>query len=295
MDPDRDLDDYLAVVHQMEPFPRTADEWRERQRLAMPEEFRRHLVGELAGRVVAAATLTDNQWAANAVNVRIVVDAAHRGSGCGRAMVAAVDALLAERAPDEMEVVVADDDESSRAWVERRGFRLYNHMIRSRLDLAEFEAGEHRQAVDRAEAAGIQFDAPDDLDRLYALYARLVVDTPDRLEARSREQFRRGLEERTGGVVLVASDGEVWTGLAIAAPSGDDGAFNEFTGVLPEHRGRGIATALKILVSEELVRQGRRWVQTMNNALNGPMLAVNRSLGYRPEAGRLFLRRKLAT
>lgn len=46
MDPDRDLDGYLDVVHQMEPFPYTAEEWRERQRLAVPGEFRRHLVGE---------------------------------------------------------------------------------------------------------------------------------------------------------------------------------------------------------------------------------------------------------
>src|SRR5262245_16725786 len=109
MDPDRDLDGYLDVVHQMEPFPHNADEWRERQRLAVPGLFRHHLVGELDDRIVAVAVALDSEVAANGVYARIVVDRAHRGRGCGRVMAAAIDALLVERAPDEVECVVADD------------------------------------------------------------------------------------------------------------------------------------------------------------------------------------------
>ena len=240
---------------------------------------------------MAVGAVLDNEVTANGVFMRIVVDRSHRGRGRGRAMAAAIEPLLVERAPDVIECVVADDDDSSRAWAERRGFRLYNHMIRSRLDLTAFDAAAHRHAVDRGQAGGIRFTPPDDPERLYELYARLVVDTPDNLDAPGREHFRRMVEDREGAFVLVAGDGPVWAGLAIATPSGDDGAFNDFTGVLPEHRGRGIATALKVLVSDELARRGRRWVMTMNNARNGAMLAVNGSLGYRREAGRMFLRR----
>src|SRR5215472_18997953 len=106
LDAERDLEGYLAVVHQIDRFPRSAEGWRERQRHAGPEEFRRFLVGELDGRIVAIAALLDNVMATNAVVARLVVDARRRGRGHGRAMAAAAQALLAERGtpPDAIDV-----------------------------------------------------------------------------------------------------------------------------------------------------------------------------------------------
>ena len=46
-------------------------------------------------------------------------------------------------------------------------------------------------------------------------------------------------------------------------------------------------------MSEELVARGTGWVETTDNALNAPMLAVNRALGYRPAEGQLYPRRAL--
>jgi GNAT superfamily N-acetyltransferase len=296
LDAEGDLDGYLQVVHQVDRFPRTAAEWRERQRLAGPDAFRRHLVGELDGRIAAVGLVVDNDMATNAIVARVVVDAGHRRRGHGRAMAAAIEALVTERvpAPEAMDVRVRDDDPDSRAWAERRGFRLHNHAIGSRLDLASFDAGENRHAVARAEAAGLRFETPDDGGRLYELYARLLPDAPDRLEPPSRDWFDRRRAEHPDAIHLVAVDaGGTWVGLAIASSAEDGGAWNDFTGVAPEHRGRGIARALKVLVAEELAARGRRWVETTNNALNEPMLAVNRALGYRPVEGMLFLRRAL--
>ena len=124
LDAEHDLDGYLAVVHQVDRFPRSAAEWRERQRPAGTDAFRRYLVGQLGDRIAAVAAVLDSNMAANGVVVRIVVDARLRGRGHGRAMAATVDALLAGRVrePDEIEVPVRDDDPISRAWAERRGF-----------------------------------------------------------------------------------------------------------------------------------------------------------------------------
>jgi GNAT superfamily N-acetyltransferase len=295
LDAERDLSGYLDVVHQVDRFPRTAEEWLERQRMAGPDAFRRYLVGELDGRIVAAAALLDNEMAPTAVTARVVVDAALRGRGHGRAMEAAVEAALTERAraPDAIEVRVRDDDPTSRAWAERRGFRLHNHSISSRLDLAKFDASRHRDAVARAEAAGLRFEEPDDWDRLYELFAALLPDAPDRLVAPGRDWFHRMRSENSDAVHLVAVDGTAWAGLAIASIRRAGGASNDFTGVSPGHRGRGIARALKVLVSQELAARGCGWVETTNNALNAPMLAVNRSPGYVPLEGQLYLRRAL--
>src|SRR5215467_11154256 len=118
LDAERDLDGYLEILHQVDRFPRSAEEWWERQRQAGRDEFRRYLVGEVDGRIVAIAALQDNVMASNAVVVRLVVDAAMRGRGHGRAMAAALEALLAERvtAPDGLDVRLRDDDPASRAW-----------------------------------------------------------------------------------------------------------------------------------------------------------------------------------
>jgi len=293
MDPQRDIDGFLRVSHQADPFPRTPAEWFERVRLAEPDAFRRFLVGEVDGEIVAIGVVLDNDLVANGVMARLVVDAAHRGRGHGAALAAALEALLPERdRPSAIfSVRVSDDDGVSRAWAERRGFRLHSHGIRSRLDLAAFDAGAHRAVVDRALAAGYRFEPPDDDDRLYDLYAVLIQDVPDDFDPPSREAFDRQSRLQRDVVRLVATHGSDWAGLALLSPAGADGAWNAFTGVLPEHRGHGVATALKVLAADEARRAGRDWIETMNHAHNAAMLAVNRSLGYRRVAGNLFMQR----
>ncbi|HXM58258.1 MAG TPA: GNAT family N-acetyltransferase [Candidatus Dormibacteraeota bacterium] len=291
MHPERDLDDYLRVLHEAEPYPRTSDEWWERQRLAPADAFRRFFVGVLDGEVIAIGGLTENDFAANGLQARIVVSVAHRGRGHGGAMAEALDVQVAERRPDTLDASLSDADEQSRAWAERRGFQPHSHTIRSRLDLARYDAAVHRDAVARAEAAGYRFEEPNDLDRLYELFAALVVDVPEPTDPPDREWFRRQTEERPALSRLVACHGDEWAGMVEVAPTGTDGALNAFTGVRPEHRGRGLARALKIIATEATIRQGRAWIETVNHAANGPMLAVNRSLGYRRVSGNLFLRR----
>jgi RimJ/RimL family protein N-acetyltransferase len=288
-----DVHGYVRLVSQAEPSPLTADDWRERQRRAHPGAYRRFLVGELDGEIVVAGSLLDSGLMANGVAARIVVDAAHRGRGYGTAMAAALDALVAERVPASVEVRIQDTDPASRAWAEARGFRLQRHMVRSRLELPGFDAARHRPAVERAEAAGLRFEpvGDDEVDRLYELYAALISGMPEELDPQPLEAFRHQYGGRPGQVRLVVRDGATWAGMALAQPQGADGAWNAFTGVLAAYRGRGLATALKVLALERLQRDGRAWIETANTVGNAPMLAVNRALGYRPVAGILFLRR----
>ena len=73
MHPERDLDDYLRVLHEEDPYPRSAAEWLERQRMAAPDAFRRFLVGVLDGEVIAIGGLTDNDFTTNGLQARLVV------------------------------------------------------------------------------------------------------------------------------------------------------------------------------------------------------------------------------
>lgn len=54
----------------------------------------------------------------------------------------------------------------------------------------------------------------------------------------------------------------------------------ELTGVVPECRGLGIATALKLKTVEYARQHGYLEIRTWNNSKNGPMLAINGKLGF---------------
>jgi GNAT superfamily N-acetyltransferase len=242
------------------------------------------------GELIAIAQVLDDEFLADGVGVRLVVDEAHRGRGYGRAMAAALERAIAERAPAMVEVRVVDGDRASREWAERRGFRVHHRMVRSYLHVDDFRPDRHRAVVERVEAAGLRLERSSDEDRLYDLFARLIRDSPDAPEVPSRQWFSRNAAQ-PGVIHLVARDGATWAGMASSLPRGPHDAWNGFTGVLPEYRGRGVARALKATLTAEVVRQGRRRIGTSNNAENAPMLAVNRALGYRVEAVVLFMRR----
>ena len=295
LDPERDLDAYLALFNQVRARPVTRQQWLQAQARA-GEGMRLRLVGESAGRVVSIASLVDAAFAADAVSTWIATDPERRRQGHGRAMMAAAEEALAERRPAEIWTDVRDDDAESLAWAERRGFAVFNHTFASRLDLAAFDPAPHRYAVENAEAAGLRFTpfgSGDDPDRLYELYARLFADAPDdSLRPPDRARFQREVLDRAGTVTLLACAGDEPVGLAIVVPHGDDQFGNALTGVVPDHRGRGLARALKVLSAEAARAAGARWLVTGNNARNAPMLAVNEALGYRREAGILHLRRR---
>lgn len=277
---------------QGEAVPVTRETWWDSERRAAPDAFRRHLMGEVEGNAVAIASVLDHPFVDDGVALRMVVDRARRRQGNGRAMMAAVEALLAERRPRSVDAMVRDDDPGSRAWIERRGFVLQDHAYPSRLDLERFDPAPHRPAIERAEAAGMAFEVANDLDRLFDLFVVLMRDIPDSLGAGSRDQFIRDMGG-AGTLPLVAAEAGRWVGMALVTPRETDGAHNAFTGVLPEYRGRGLARALKTLAAERTRAWGRRWILTANNALNTPMLAVNDALGYERLTGQMFMRKRL--
>jgi GNAT superfamily N-acetyltransferase len=61
--------------------------------------------------------------------------------------------------------------------------------------------------------------------------------------------------------------------------------LNMFTGTLRAYRGRGLARAVKLATTRWAATNGVTQIFTNNDETNAAMLAVNRSLGYRP-AGR---------
>jgi GNAT superfamily N-acetyltransferase len=86
---------------------------------------------------------------------------------------------------------------------------------------------------------------------------------------------------------LTARDGGTTIGFTSVVPrAGDPEATNTFfTGVHPAARGRGLAASMKARHALVMADRGIKRVYTQNMDGNEPILAANRSLGFRPHGG----------
>jgi GNAT superfamily N-acetyltransferase len=121
--------------------------------------------------------------------------------------------------------------------------------------------------------------------RLYPAARATAVDEPGDVtrDAMSYESFRYeiwdnlGLDRQSSTAAVV--DGEV-VAFSLVERDGDR-MWSDFTGTVPEHRGRGLARLAKTAALHRAAASGVRVAYTSNDAANAPMLAINRRLGYR--------------
>lgn len=224
-----------------------------------------------------------------------------RRQGAGSALLAEVERFAAEHGGSRVVVDVEDTDAASLAYAERRGYTVDRHDWDSTLDLQGFDEAPFAGALARVEASGIRFftlaDRPDVLPGLYQLYGATMVDIPG-YEAKSfmtYETWLNALIEGEGARpdwVIIAGDGDRLVGVTQVVAT-QDHLYTNHTLVDRAYRGRGIALALKLLTIRKGLMHGAPYMRTGNDSLNGPMLAVNRKLGYKPLVGVYSLVRRL--
>lgn len=223
----------------------------------------------------------------------VIVDTALRSQGLGARMAQELHALAESRGAQSLLTVVRDNEPSSRAWAERRSFKLDRHMFESTLNLAEFDPAPF---AGQADLSGLRLAswAEAGTEELKHQFHRLVQQTCKDIPGfdHSEESFAdwhawvfEHSEYRPEGIIL-ALDGEQLVGVTVCRPEGGEGAwYTHYTGVDSAYRGRGLAMALKLASIAVAKAAGAPRMRTNNDSQNGPMLAVNRRLGYQPEAG----------
>lgn len=231
------------------------------------------------------------------------VDIAHQGRGAGSALLTAFEQWAREWGQHALETEVRDDRPEGKSFLEARGFQQTEHYFRSELDLTNFDPAPFMGVLERARANGYRFLSMADLDLEAGKRAVYALDTdctrdepgiapdwePPSYETYEREIFT-GPQFDPGAVFLAVKEGEYagMTGLHFP-PGGTPWTF--FTGVRREHRGQGLAQALKLLAVEYARSRGHARVGTGNHERNQPMLAVNRKFGFQPLPG-VYLYRK---
>jgi mycothiol synthase len=249
------------------------------------------LVGRLDARPVGCGVVyADLPDCAEAHHV-VVPEA--RGRGIGSAFLAELRALIAAAGKRELQGEVREDDEESRAYCERRGFRVVGGEKAVALELETIappapEPPDGVRIVSRAER-------PDLTDALYPVGAEAAEDIPGSPGRPTYEQWRAvdvDRPTRDPTLFFIALVGEEPIGYALIDNFGGRDAFHGLTAVRREWRRRGVATALKQTQIAAAKRAGFRRLVTESEERNLPMRNLNAKLGYRPEPslGTLVLR-----
>ncbi len=224
---------------------------------------------------------------------------AHRGRGVGSAVLATLSDHARGAGSASLIGRLREDDGEARQFAEHRGFEVLSRECPVSLDLSRFD--EPGLELPGVEIVSLE-DRPDLIEAAYGVHAIALRDVPVGSEAPTSRPYDEWVSETVDAPgslpalsLLALVDGEVvgWAGLA--ALSGEEGAAeNLLTGVRPEARGRGIATALKIEQARRARNAGFRRIETVNDEGNAPMRAVNARLGFAPEPTWLLMHGPLA-
>jgi GNAT superfamily N-acetyltransferase len=150
------------------------------------------------------------------------------------------------------------------------GFRLESWRDHTPAEHLDAFAAARSQMVAEAPSGGVDF-ADEHWD------AARILDE----EARAVEAGRTHLT-----VAAVAPGGEIAGFTILALAPGKRGAYQDDTLVLSPYRGHGLGMRMKLanLVALTDAAPQRSEVYTWNADENGPMLAINRELGFRPHS-----------
>lgn len=284
------------------------DHWRE---TFTPEDFTRGLENRApesvvlhrvltgdGGEVLAYGRAVHHPWSpAGLLDLLVLVRPGARGQGLGRRLADELLAFGAGHSFTRLRTHLRDDDPASLAFAQDRGFTVTHQAFLSRLDVTGFDETPFLGVLERAHSAGLRFTtlAREGMTErhkraLYDLNRAAGLDVPDSdgtflpYENFDAQVFQASWFDPSGQILAV--DGEQYVGLGALGVNAVDGVgSNAFTGVDREYRGRGLATALKLLVIREARQRGVSMIETGNNSLNTPILNINRRLGYQPLPG----------
>ncbi|WP_336787647.1 GNAT family N-acetyltransferase [Paenibacillus sp. MMO-177] len=252
------------------------------------------------GNIIAYAIAWRAPWTEpGALIYTLIVHPDSRGKGVGTAIYGALHAWAQEvKASRLINYNMKETDERSLAFAEKHGYIKERLAFESVLDLREYSADEQLLAsIGDAERAGIRFvtlaeePGEDNERKLHELYKITHHDIPGYSgDYPWFEEWKKWTLELPGvrpEWIHIAKDGERYVGVVSLQHNEQTGAmYHEYTGVLPEYRGRRIALALKLLGLKSARAAGAPYLRTHNDSANIPMLRVNRDLmGFRAEPG----------
>ena len=194
-------------------------------------------------------------------------------------------------------------DEPGARFLMHHGFIEIDRIAPVMLDLTTFD----RSKFVSPAPAGITFfsyaeagDTEENRRKLYTLALTLDRDAPANDVHSEPSPFDEWVKhfdrpEYDGGALSLAADqmGE-WVGVSeLGFQEHSNIAWTFLTVILPEYRGLGIAFALKLRTIDAAIARGCPLILTENHEDNAPMRAINKKLGFVPDAQEVRYSREL--
>ncbi len=185
-------------------------------------------------------------------------------------------------------------DDPLAPFLTRHGFTEVDRIVPVMLDLATFDQARFLSPA----PDGIQFfsyaeagDTDENRHKLYALGVTLDRDVPSNDthgEPSPFEDWQKRFdrpEHDPNTLMLAANDKDEWVAISqLGFQEQTNIGWTFLTGVLREYRGLGIAYALKLRAIDAAIARGCPLILTENHEDNAPMRAINKKLGFVPDA-----------
>lgn len=297
---DFDIDAVVRIAHAIRPdaYESVADhiEWHEAQRNA--GHFCDRWLVSADGHVVGSATVGQSsvyKLPPEIITLYVAIHPGHQNRGYGRALQERAEATAVDRNALKAYSYTDETQPRSIRFLERSGYGEVDRGWESSLDLTQCDPSDFRDAVARIASSGVRIASAntfalerDDWQRdLHQLYASLERDVPGPFPTQTvslanfeaQNLGRRFLGE---GFLVALDDGQL-VGLSELQQVDDvPGEISQrLTGVHPDYRGHGVASALKSQAVIWATEAGYTSMRTHNSQSNSSMLAINNRLGFR--------------
>lgn len=255
------------------------------------------LVAERNDRIVGFVTYGQPWWSFQAGKYFfwLAVDPDWQHTAVANELYAAMLKDLQPHKPRLLTCEIREDQGYVIDLLQKRGFAAQQRNPMSALEVLAFEPERYAALQERVRQAGISISDlnevaaqdPDWAPKVWDLEWQILQDvpSPDPLTQATFEEWRvRTFDSPNfiAGGYLVARDGERYVGMSSLWKSEADQEKlgTGLTGVLPEYRRRGIATALKVAGLNFARAYGAKIVET-DNEENNPMFELNKQLGFK--------------
>lgn len=299
---DAGIEAVVEIVNQAWPKdPTTVEIWKHNDSIRNPNYLDRRFVGEIenenAKRIVAAGFCEESIWfnKSGKYYIDFLIDQEFEGQGLDEPLYAHLITDLADKNPTELKTGVREGNAPRIEFLQQKGFQQTMRAPSCELDVPSFDFAPFAGCAEKVAASGIaivtvselQARDSDWMQKLYDLEIAIEQDVPDtdELTPAGLDEFAKNFERaniRTDAW-FVAVDGDDYVGMSSLWPNLvlEDMLAVGITGVLPSHRRRGIATALKLKTIEFAQAYGAKIIETGNEE-NNPMYDLNMKLGFKP-------------
>ena len=297
---DPDWDAIADLISQYEPYGVTGDMLRQRQAPWNDNDPRlRKVVTDASGSIVAYCRCMHRASDPRGIfRFNVYVDPSFTGRGIGLSLLVLAEGFGKDNQATSMMTSAEEWCQRGRDFAAKAGYEVAQHLFESRLDLTAFDPGPYIMAQALLEDEGYRFlnledlgDTDDSWQKLYALDTVTDRDTPgsEYWTLGTLEEYiasKKNAATYMAQGVNVATYNDQWIGVNIVIDSTHEGEMHtDYTGVLKEFRGKGIAQVLKVLGIQLAISLGKQTLVTNNDDRNAPMLAINKKLGFVEKPG----------